>query len=119
MNKSAFWVIGLSAATAACLPGDAAFKVKGSFIDERSVPYESCTFTVRYKGNVVDQTEVRGPFLETVVFHPSIGWSPLVIEGTCAGAQHRYTTNIERIPDDFSEPVDLGPMIVPREKPAT
>ena len=107
-------VIILGVLSVGCLPGDAAVKVTGRFVDQHRRAYEECSLTVKYQDQIVEKSKISGAFLETIVFNPTSG-DPLIFLASCAGAQGSYEKAIEEIPKDFSQPIDLGIVVLQRQ----
>lgn len=109
----AFLTVVLGVATSACLAGDAVVNVKGRFVDQDKKPYPACVLKATYRDQVVEESKIAGEFRETIIFNPTTS-APLVLVGTCAGAQGSYTRKIEEMPKNLS-PVDLGDIVLQKQ----
>lgn len=91
--------------------GDAAVKFEGRFVDSNGTPYAECIFSVEYDQRVIGEGRVSGRFQRTIVFHPS-SRNPLAVMGTCTGASRSYKKTIDKLPENFADPIDLGDIVL-------
>ena len=117
MTKRAVIVGVLSSGIAGCLPGDAAFKIKGRLVDEHATPYEACTLSTLHDGRNVHRSSVSGHFEKTIVFGAT-GSGPVNLAVTCVGAGAEFHTVVERMPSTLSEAIDLGTVVLQRARTA-
>jgi hypothetical protein len=109
-------LLNLSLTSCVVTLGDDAVKIKGQFVDQRGAPYSTCRLKAKHGNLVVEDSKVlAGKFQETIIFPATIPGRSLIVYGSCMGASSTYEHEIHETPEDFTQYLNLGDIVLERE----